>query len=424
MNLTIHTLVLVLAAFGSFFGTVHVVAFSVAPPPTRSSSSTWIESYHRNRPLQTTLSLSSVESSDKNEVGKGEGPKGESVVAGPRGESSSSSRSRRSSSRQQRRSTAPRRQRSSSPSSSPPVATERAPHQFDHTKEEARPFIDAIQEIQNQDSNENAPTLSLSPPADDYDGDSYVVGNKIQHSHIETLSLDDLFPNLQFSYTFATNTEFRNGIRNAMREDIFNTTPTYANLSEKAKRMLLLPDSSLQGSWRCKGGSWIGSETESKDDNTLRMRELTKVLKEYLGNEAPTGDVFMDTIGELCGSTPQTHWIDIVGVLDRRIPHSWHQDTGRSGPRGDSKTVLLGFPPKDNYNGLGVFSHVVKLEHEACATEDHPPQQPILYKQPIDEDYIIRPKFQVGNEIIMYRDIDVLHSAPDVAYRTSVMRFM
>ena len=49
------------------------------------------------------------------------------------------------------------------------------------------------------------------------------------------------------------------------------------------------------------------------------------------------------------------NWIDIVGITDRKISHSWHQDTGRS-PGGDTMTVLLGFPKEDNYDGVGVFS--------------------------------------------------------------------
>ena len=154
------------------------------------------------------------------------------------------------------------------------------------------------------------------------------------------------------------------------------------------------------------------------------MNRLTNVLQQYLGDGAPTGDAFMDTIGGLCGIQPaaSTHWMDIVGVLTRRIPHSWHQDTGNS-PK-HSKTVLLGFPATDNYNGVGVFSHVVKLKREQYAPDGHSPVEPVLYQQDIDDEYIVRPKYAKGQEIIAYRDVDVLHSSPDVAYRASVMRFM
>jgi hypothetical protein len=305
----------------------------------------------------------------------------------------------------------PRRGTSTREPQSPKL--KRAPHQFDHTLEEARPFVNALQEIQLQDSNDNAPVYELS--------NSTTAGDIITQNHIETFSLNDLFPNLDFSHKFATSTAFREDLRNSIRQDIFDTTPTYHGMSEKAKAILLLPDSSLQGSWKCQNGGWSRA---NNDDNLKRsrMNRLTAVLQQHLGDGAPTGDAFMDTIGKLCGRKPSTHLIDIVGVLTRRIPHSWHQDTGNS-PE-NSKTVLLGFPPTDNYNGVGVFSHVVKLKREQFAQDGHSPMEPVLYKQDIDDEYIVRPKFAEGQEIIAYRDVHVLHSSPDVAYRTSVMRFM
>jgi hypothetical protein len=52
--------------------------------------------------------------------------------------------------------------------------------------------------------------------------------------------------------------------------------------------------------------------------------------------------------------------------------------------------------------------------------------EPVSYNQDIDDEYtrIVRPKFAEGQEIIAYRDVHVLHSSPDVAYRTSVMRLL
>ena len=291
-----------------------------------------------------------------------------------------------------------------------PVATKRAPHQHDHTLADARPFIDAVEEVKIQDPNQDAPVFDSEELFDT------VPGPVISHPHVETLSFDDVFPKTEgFSELFSSNKDFRDGIRNAMRQDIFDATPAYAGMSEKARRMLLLPDSSLQGSWKCEG--------RPESDGELRMKKLTGVLKMHLGEEAPTGDEFMDTVGSLCGSKPQTHWIDIVGITDRKINHSWHQDTGRS-PNEDTKTVLVGFPIENDYVGGGVFSHLVKLEKEQWAKEDHPVVEPVLYSHAIDEKYIYRPQFVKGQEIIVYRDVDVLHSAPDVAYRSSVMRFM
>jgi hypothetical protein len=152
------------------------------------------------------------------------------------------------------------------------------------------------------------------------------------------------------------------------------------------------------------------------------MVRLTRVLKDGLGINAPTGDELMHAIGRLCGSTPSNHWIDIVGVLDRKINHSWHQDSGRS--PGNSKTVLWGFPVQDNYQGTGVFSHVLPLVRECIAPEDHPRMEPVLFQGSVSEEYIVKPSYGKGRELLCYRDIDVLHSSPDVTFRTSVMRFM
>jgi hypothetical protein len=232
---------------------------------------------------------------------------------------------------------------------------------------------------------------------------------------------------LGFSKLFNSDAQFRLQLRQAMRHDIYDTTPQYQNLSLKAKEMLLLPDSSLQGSWR---------KPTSIPDGEIRMKRLTQVLQEAFVDKffsfCPTGDDLMQAIGDLCGPEPSTHFIDIVGVLDRRIPHSWHQDTGRSGTSAVSnnnnnvptRTVLWGFPSDSDYTGCGVFSHLVSLQHESKAPQSHPKMQSLLFDGTIDDDYIVRPSYGPGRELLMYRDIDVLHSSPDVAYRTSVMRFM
>ena len=311
--------------------------------------------------------------------------------------------SRRSASSRPRR--PPPSERSRDRPSPQTVERRRAPHQFDHTKAEARPFVeDPAAIIKSQQPNEDAPTYEFEDTLEQ----STLIPDG---SHLLSMSLDELFPNLQFSDKFNSDSEFRTSLRNAMREDIFDSTPAYSGMSEKARKMLLLPDSSLQGSWKCNDGS-------------ERMQTLTKVLKSNLGDAAPTGDEFMNKIGSLCGSKPSTHWIDIVGVLDRCIPHSWHQDTGRSA-NGDTFTVLLGFPKEDNYDGVGVFSHAVKLKYERVASDDHPNNEPVVYPGlSVDEKYIVRPRYAEGNEILLFRDIDTIHSSPDVAFRASVMRFM
>uniref|UniRef100_A0A7S1B8D3 Fe2OG dioxygenase domain-containing protein n=1 Tax=Corethron hystrix TaxID=216773 RepID=A0A7S1B8D3_9STRA len=352
--------------------------------------------------------------SDGSDAGKTEtssGPKGDRSL-GPRG----GRRSRRGSSFSRSSTSASGRDASSSPT----VARKRAPHQFDHTKEEARPFVDALAKIRTQDPNEEAPALELT-------GSSSTEGKYIEDPHFSFMSLDEIFPGLDFSMKFANSKEFRTSLRSAIREDIFDTTPMYHKMSEKARKMLLLPDSSLQGSWRCNGGNWARAEDNNGSDKSdnCRMKKLTLALRSHLGPNAPLGDEFMDKIGSLCGSKPQTHWIDIVGVLDRRIPHSWHTDTGNC-PNGDTRTVLLAFPPEDGYDGVGVYSHLIKLKREQWAPEGHTPNEPVLFgrMEEVGEEYIVRPRFCMGRELIMYRDIDVLHSSPDVAYRSSLMRFM
>eukprot|EP00959_Pyramimonas_sp_CCMP1952_P459766 9478776-Pyramimonas_sp.AAC.2 len=43
---------------------------------------------------------------------------------------------------------------------------------------------------------------------------------------------------------------------------------------------------------------------------------------------------------------------------------------------------------------------------------------------PIPEECIMRPVYRKGKEIMVYRDCDHLHSAPDMANRKAVWRFM
>lgn len=240
-------------------------------------------------------------------------------------------------------------------------------------------------------------------------------GDDVAQPSFEFLSLDSIHPGL--SNAFNTDATFRNHIREAIRLDVFHSTPAYAKLSEKAASIMLLPDSSLQGSWR---------KPATMDDNELRMKRLTKVLKEKFGDDAddvPTGDDLMHKIGALCGPVPSTHWIDIVGVQDRKLSHSWHLDTGLS-PE-NSRTLLWGFPAENDFSGCGIFSHIVPLRRECHAPEGHPRMEPILFDGgTIDEDFIVRLLYAPGKELLVYRDIDVLHSSPDIAYRTSVMRFM
>ena len=313
----------------------------------------------------------------------------------------------------------------------------RAPHQFDHRLELARPFIEDIQaELQKYNSNDDAPLLDLQAILQErqqvnltcvefYPLDCIERDRIIENDHIVVYSLDELFPGLQFSDRFSQSAAFRNALRMAIREDVFDTTESYHSLSDKAKRVLLLPDASLQGSWKCQNGRWyrkplgeISDAMEIGSPKLLRMIQLTAVLQKYLGSSAPTGDVFMNTIGALCGSNASSLWTDTVGISKRRVPHSWQHDSV------PSKTVVLGFPPDDDYQGLGVFPHFVKLNRSLLAA-DGSGSGPVDFDPNllIEEDFIVRPRFALHREILAYSNVKVLTSEPDISFRTSCMRF-
>jgi hypothetical protein len=264
---------------------------------------------------------------------------------------------------------------------------------------------------------------SCTSSSDRHDGnqielmeEDLVFQYQVSHPAWEFQSLDIIYPGL--SKCFNNDCTFRNSLRLAIRQDIFETTPAYSRLSEKAASFLLRHDSSLQGSWKTPPA--VTSNNQTTDP--IRMVHTTKVLRDALGNEALSGDDLLSAVGSLCGPTPTTHFIDIVGVQDRRIAHSWHLDTGYS--PNNSKTVLWGFPAEDQYHGCGVFSHLILLQQECHAPEGHPKLQPLVFQGSVEENFIVRPFYKPGNELLIYRDIDVLHSSPDIAYRTSVMRFM
>eukprot|EP00536_Pseudo-nitzschia_multiseries_P018006 jgi/Psemu1/293296/fgenesh1_pg.2041_\ len=267
-------------------------------------------------------------------------------------------------------------------------------------------------------------------------------------SSSSSLSLPEGF---SLSELFNSDEVFRNDLRSAIRLDVFETTPFYANLPEKARTVLLLPDSSLEGSWRIPEATSINDNdnddnsenNETATPNPLRMKHTTRVLNAALeqhrsssdrdeslsssSSSLLSGDDLFRAIGSLCGSGASTHWIDIHGVQDRAIPHSWHLDAGRSPD--NCRTVLWGFPPENHYEGTGVFSHVVGLEEPfddlvGESILQHNRMEPVLFEGHPPQRCVVRPGYASGRELLLYRDVDVLHSAPDVAYRTSVMRFM
>jgi hypothetical protein len=298
----------------------------------------------------------------------------------------------------------------------------------------------------------------------------------IHHDHYETRSLDDLFPNkksLGFSQIFNSCAPFRNELRDAMRydmifdsnadggESIKNQPPIYGSMTSEQRHHQLAKNKPLIGYWKHDNGGDDDDDSDAATNgNFIRMKRTTEILSRYLGSDAPTGDSFFEAIGSLCNSTQAPyHWTEVVGVaatqnnkMGDKTEHAWHQDYGhlqdrkpinhdqttKQGQKNDDSTaihdsypyqsnnhVFLAFPYEDNYHGTGVFSHLIKLKFEQWAKPKGQlaPGKSIFYNGTIPDRYIVRPIYVPGCELVIFRDIDVLHSTPDIQYRTSIMRF-
>lgn len=236
-------------------------------------------------------------------------------------------------------------------------------------------------------------------------------------SEIRFVSLSELFPETGFSQIFHREACFRTAVRAAMREDLFKES---ALLSENQNKAIKSLNSSLMVPW-----GQIPKDSE--------LSALTKLFKEYKISDL-TGKKFIEEITKLCGSNPHGSLIDISNpALNRKkMKHSWHQDSGLD----DRFTVMLGFPSENlrNANELkeGVFSHAVRLSHRVFWPNDEvgsviewesfPCGEPRDHE--IAESYIIRPLYGINQEIMVYCDAKVIHSAPDFINREAVWRFM
>jgi len=297
----------------------------------------------------------------------------------------------------------------------------------------------------------------------------------IRNNHFEMRSLDDLFPeqkSLRISEKFNSCAPFRNGLRDAIRYDMIfdsnadcseamgNQPRIYGSMTDEERYRELARNKPLIGYWKHDDDEAESSTTA----NPIRMEKTTVVLRQYLGPDAPTGDRFMEAIGSLCNSTQTPyHWTEVVGVaatqnkqMGEKTDHAWHQDYGHlqdrkrnpnktlptrenindninnssceceddSYPYQSNNHVFFAFPYEDNYDGTGVFSHIMKLKHEQWAKPQQAlaPGKSTFYRGTVPEQYIVRPRYVPGRELLIFRDIDVLHSTPDIQYRTSIMR--
>ena len=115
--------------------------------------------------------------------------------------------------------------------------------------------------------------------------------------------------------------------------------------------------------------------------------------------------------------------------LDRKVVHSWHQDSGIS-----SNTVILGFPPRDRVEASapigGVFSHQIKLSHPLRPNVGDAHGSIVEFErfepQPakVPDEYVWRPLYSRGREIFVSDDAAHMHSTPDVQRRECLWRFM
>ena len=207
-------------------------------------------------------------------------------------------------------------------------------------------------------------------------------GAEITGEHITFYSLDELFPNCNVSISrlFNTNSTFRSDLRKAARDDFFVPDE---KLSAQSNLALKDPRSTMMSSWRMTSNQYV---------------HLSTVFQKY--ECRLSGKDFIEKFTSFC-NTPNSFgsWIDICGVKDKHVPHSWHQDSGL-----DQVTVMVGFPPEDNYEGIGVFSHAFQLTHRlpppllkqprlwVCSDNSFPLGNELPSR--IEEEYIIRPIYR------------------------------
>ena len=223
------------------------------------------------------------------------------------------------------------------------------------------------------------------------------------NEHVKFYGLDALFPKTSGLQTvFNSSADFRTGIRKAMRDDFFVQDQ---GMSDKANAAIRSLSSSLMVNWKTSRTGYAA---------------FTALFEQH-GVSGLDGETFIQTLGALCGEESHGSLIDITGTGRRRERHSWHQDSGL-----ERFTVMLGFPPESNWSGVGVFSHSVKLSHPL--RQDGAAGTIIQWEDYASTDVPIntigRPEYFEGHEVMVYRDSDHIHSAPDETNRESVWRFM
>ena len=229
-------------------------------------------------------------------------------------------------------------------------------------------------------------------------------------AHGQHWSLEDVFPGSGLAEEWDSNSALRTGLRRALRDDLM-APALPADWSDRQRSFALMLDSACMVSWT----------------PAARGLQACQAISDVFASHGVnlTGPAFLSGLGRLCGPNPHGSLIDII-PLRKRVAHSWHQDCGI-----DSYTVLLGFPPRDRYEGGGVFSHHVKLSHPlkpSSGRAEHGAVVEFERLQPspgmIPDEYVLRPIYRRGCEVWVSNDAFHLHSTPDEQCRECLWRFM
>eukprot|EP00793_Prasinoderma_coloniale_P006191 PRCOL_00004666-RA len=242
--------------------------------------------------------------------------------------------------------------------------------------------------------------------------DADVPQDVIDSGHVRYHSLDELFPRAGLGDAWDTR---------ALREDLAAQRERQGTsaepLSPAAEAAMRALSSSLMLRW---------------DAAAEEYEHLGAALARH-GIAGVSGGDFMHTLGAMCGGEVTSGTlIDIssIALARKKAPHSWHQDSGLR-----QRTVLLGFPIEDAYDGAGVFTHVVKLSNELSPNPGRSRGAIVEWERfdadgngssppPIAEQHVLRPRYRRGQEVVSYVDAYTLHSAPDHIHREALWRFM
>mmetsp|Transcript_26552 Transcript_26552/g.77238 ORF Transcript_26552/g.77238 Transcript_26552/m.77238 type:complete len:301 (+) Transcript_26552:80-982(+) len=176
-------------------------------------------------------------------------------------------------------------------------------------------------------------------------------------------------------------------------------------------------------------GTSLADSASDHDEEGCRER-LGDVLRQHVGDRAPTADEFISSISSLCGD----HWGGFTSFESKRPPPGaleWHQDWAAADLQyafGACRTVMLAFPAAgasghDVHEGEGILTELVQLSHEfsteslkarssyrglSTGEQDRKAASDLG----VTEEHIVRPRYCRGQEILVYKDAEHLHRSP------------